>query len=55
VENLVQLVVFDDYTKRVYLITWNLEFNREHSLYQTTYSPEVFPENLIIRGKPYLK
>lgn len=24
-------------------------------MYQTTYSPEVFPENLIIRGKPYLK
>lgn len=32
-------------------MTWNLQHNREHSIFQTTYAPDIFPENLIIKGK----
>lgn len=36
--------------RRVYLVTWNLRLNREHSLYQTTYEDGIFPEKLILSG-----
>ena len=37
------------------MLTWNLEQNREHSLYQSTFVPKVFPENLFMRGLAYTK
>jgi len=55
IEDLVQLFIIDDAQKRLFIITWNLQLNREHSIFQTTYGPDVFPENLIMRGKHYYK
>lgn len=55
IEDLVQFLVIDDANNRVYIITWNLQNNREHSLFQSKYAPEVFPENLVLRGAGYLK
>ena len=51
VEDLIQIFLIDDEHRRIYIITWNLQHNREHSLFQTSYGPDVFPENLIIKGK----
>lgn len=55
VNDLVQLFIVDDVNHRLFVITWNLQFNREHSLFQSTYAEDVFPENLIMRGKAYNK
>lgn len=55
VEDLIQLFIIDDSNRRLYIITWNLQNNREHSMFQSTYAPDVFPENLIMKGKSYLK
>lgn len=55
VNDLVQLFIVDDVNRRLFVITWNLQFNREHSLFQSTYAEDVFPENLIMRGKAYNK
>ena len=55
VEDLIQLFIIDDANFRVFIITWNLQSNREHSLFQSSYEPEVFPENLIMKGTSYLK
>jgi hypothetical protein len=30
---LVQIFIIDDATRRVYIITWNLRHNREHSMF----------------------
>jgi len=49
-EDLVQFVVIDDANKRLYLITWNLDHNREHSIYETTVPENVQPENMYLRG-----
>ena len=35
---------------RLSMITWNMELNREHSMYQTRFKPGVFPENLILQS-----
>ena len=45
------MVIIDDNNNRIFIITWNLKQNREHSLFQTTYAPEIFPENLIMKGQ----
>lgn len=55
ITDLVQLFIIDDANRRLYIITWNLQSNREHSLFQSTYAPDVFPENLIMKGKSLLK
>ena len=55
VEDLIQIFIIDDSTRRLYLITWNLQSNREHSLFQSRYAPDIFPENLIMKGQSYLK
>lgn len=55
VNDLVQLFIVDDVNHRLFVITWNLQMNREHSLFQSTYAEDVFPENLIMRGKAYNK
>ena len=31
IDDLIQIFLINDYTKRIYAITWNLRFNREHS------------------------
>lgn len=49
-EDLVQFVVIDDNNKRLYLITWNLEHNREHSIYEVAVPENVQPENMYLRG-----
>ena len=50
IEDLVQLFIIDDVNQRLYIITWNLQLNREHSLFQSVYDSDVFPENLIMKG-----
>ena len=55
VEDLIQLFIIDDANNRLFVITWNLEHNREHSLFQSTYAPDVFPENLFMRGQAHMK
>ena len=55
VNDLIQLFVIDDVNRRLFVITWNLQLNREHSLFQSTYAEDVFPENLIMRGKAHNK
>ena len=40
----------DDRKRLIFILTWNLQFNREHSIYQTTYGENVYPENLLLRG-----
>lgn len=55
IEDLIQLFIIDDANLRLYIITWNLQSNREHSMFQSTYAPDVFPENLIMKGQAYLK
>jgi len=55
IEDLIQIFIIVDTQNRVFIITWNLQFNREHSMFQSTYAPDVFPENLIMKGKSFLK
>jgi hypothetical protein len=55
VNDLIQLFVIDDVNRRLFVVTWNLQYNREHSLFQSTYAEDVFPENLIMRGKAHNK
>lgn len=55
VKDLIQLFIIDDANRRLFIITWNLQSNREHSMFQSTYAPDVFPENLIMKGKSNLK
>lgn len=50
VMDLIQLLVLDDVNQRLFIITWNLTNNREHSLFQSTYREDVFPENCILHG-----
>ena len=50
VEDLVQIFIMDDRKRLIFILTWNLQFNREHSIYQTTYGENVYPENLLLRG-----
>ena len=33
IKDLIQLFLIDDVERRVYIITWNLHFNREHSIF----------------------
>jgi len=47
---LIQLFIIDDANRRLFIITWNLQSNREHSMFQSTYATDVFPENLIMKG-----
>lgn len=49
------MFVIDDAASRAYVITWNLQSNREHSIYETTYAADVFPENLIMKGLSFSK
>lgn len=50
VEGILQLFLIDDEKMRIFIITWNMEVNREHSMYQTRFKPGVFPENLILQS-----
>jgi len=50
VKDLIQLFIIDDANRRLFIITWNLQSNREHSMFQSTYATDVFPENLIMKG-----
>lgn len=33
VEDLIQLFIIDDANRRLFIITWNLQNNREHSMF----------------------
>ena len=55
VEDLIQLFIIDDANRRLFIITWNLQNNREHQMFQSTYADDVFPENLLMKGQSYLK
>lgn len=55
VEDLIQLFIIDDVNLRLFIITWNLKSNREHTLFQSSYAEDIFPENLIMKGTSYLK
>lgn len=50
VEGILQLFLIDDEKMRIFIITWNMEVNREHSLYQTRFKPGIHPENLILQS-----
>lgn len=52
-EDLVQFVVIDDNNRRLYLITWNLEHNREHQICEVPVPENVQPENMYLRGLSY--
>ena len=49
VDDLIQIFLINDYTKRIYAITWNLQFNREHSNFQSTFDDSTNPEYLLLR------
>ena len=49
IDDLVQIFLINDVTKRIYVITWNLKFNREHSNFQSTFEDETNPEYLLVR------
>jgi len=55
IEDLIQIFIIDDLNHRLFILTWNLQYNREHSLFQSEFGPEIFPENLIMKGHSYLK
>jgi hypothetical protein len=50
VEGILQLFLIDDEKQRLFVVTWNMEVNREHSMYQTRMKPGVFPENLMLHS-----
>lgn len=50
VEGLLQFYVINDEAHQIFAITWNMELNREHNLFQTTYKMGQFPENLILQS-----
>ena len=49
IDDLVQLLLINDVTKRLYVITWNLQFNREHSNFQSIFDDSTNPEYLLLR------
>ena len=49
-QDLVQFLVINDISRHIFLITWNVQLNREHSLYQTDFDEGMFAENLVVRG-----
>lgn len=48
VEGIVQFYAINDEQRHVYVISWNMELNREHTLFQTSYKAGQMPENLIL-------
>lgn len=44
------MLIIDDDKHFSYVVTWNLELNREHALYQFNYPPNVLPENLLVKS-----
>ena len=49
IDDLIQIFLINDMTKRLYVITWNLQFNREHSNFQSTFDDYTNPEYLLLR------
>lgn len=50
-----QILLIRDSKRQVFLITWDLQLNREHSLYQTDFEEGIFGENLVLRGNSLRK
>lgn len=45
-----QILLIKDSHRQVFLITWNLQLNKEHSLYQTDVDEGIYGENVVLRG-----
>ena len=50
VTDLVQFILIDDNEHQLFIVTWNLVKNREHSMYQGNYTKSQMPINLITRS-----
>ena len=49
IDDLIQIFLINDITRRLFVITWNLQLNREHSNFQTTFDDSTNPEYLLLR------
>lgn len=45
---LLQFFLINDQEKIIFVITWNMNLNREHGLFQTRFKAGQFPENLLL-------
>ena len=50
IDDLIQIFLINDITKRLYVITWNLQFNREHSNFQSIFDDSTYPDYLLLRS-----
>lgn len=50
-----QLLVINDAKNLVFVITWDLEKNKEYTQYQTDFDKGAFAENMLIRSNSFLK
>lgn len=50
VDDLIQFMIINDQQKRIYVITWNLQLNREHSNFQSTYTKNTNPDYLFLKS-----
>lgn len=48
VDCLLQFFLINDTDKLIFVITWNMQLNREHNLFQTRFKVGQFPENLLL-------
>ena len=49
IDDLIQIFLINDITRRLFVVTWNLQLNREHSNFQTTFDDTTNPEYLLLR------